>query len=154
MSRQVVCFNTVEKVSTLCEFTDSFIDIYVSLLYCHVQCCTLGTRGFSRVRREFSVLAEGRNHERLFARVTIKTWQKPETALEKSLAPRVTVLWCRIGCGEYQPRRSPEGNAGEVWVEMYRRGEKCRLVRYPVQDKRPTRDLIQWPWFMLLRIQN
>ena len=33
---------------------------------------TLGTRGFSRVRR-----------------VTIKTWQKPETALEKSLAPRV-----------------------------------------------------------------
>ena len=24
------------------------------------------------------------------ARVTIKTWQKPETALEKSLAPRVT----------------------------------------------------------------
>ena len=47
------------------------------------------------------------------------------------------MLWCRIGCGEYQPRRSPEGNAGEVWVEMYRRGEKCRLVRYPVQDKRP-----------------
>ena len=43
---------------------------------------TLGTRGFSRVRREFSV---GRSHER----VTIKTWQKPETALEKSLAPRV-----------------------------------------------------------------
>ena len=40
---------------------------------------TLGTRGFSRVRREFSV----------FARVTIKTWQKPETALEKSLEPRV-----------------------------------------------------------------
>ena len=64
------------------------------------------------------------------------------------------VLWCRIGCGEYQPRRSPEGNSGEVWVEMYRRGEKCRLFRYPVQDKRPTRDLIQWPWFMLLRIQN
>ena len=61
MSRQVVCFNTVEKVSTLREFTDSFIDIYVSLLYCHVQCSTLGTRGFSRVRREFSVLAEGRH---------------------------------------------------------------------------------------------
>ena len=36
---------------------------------------TLGTRGFSRVQREFSVLAEGRS--------------KPETALEKSLAPRV-----------------------------------------------------------------
>ena len=45
---------------------------------------TLGTRGFSRVRREFSVLAEA-------ARVTIKTWRKPETALEKSLAPRVTL---------------------------------------------------------------
>ena len=51
---------------------------------------TLGTRGFSRVRREFSVLAEGRSRAKnLFARVTIKTWQKPETALEKSLAPRV-----------------------------------------------------------------
>ena len=61
---------------------------------------TLGTRGFSRVRREFSVLAEGRHvfgrkpkpGEKLFAlfaRVTIKTLQKPETALEKSLAPRV-----------------------------------------------------------------
>ena len=37
----------------------------------------LGTRGFSRVRREFSVLAEGRSHE-------------PETALEKSLAPRLS----------------------------------------------------------------
>ena len=68
---------------------------------------TLGTRGFSRVRREFSVLAEGRSHERRSgeARVTIKTWQKPETALEKSLAPRVYLsriftfspmrIWCR-----------------------------------------------------------
>ena len=27
--------------------------------------------------------------QRLFPRVTIKTWQKPETALENSLAPRV-----------------------------------------------------------------
>ena len=41
------------------------------------------------------MLAEGRSHEwrrrekKLFARVTIKTWQKPETALEKTLAPRV-----------------------------------------------------------------
>ena len=47
---------------------------------------TLGTRGFSRVRWEFSVLAEGRHvfgrrpnlraakpREKLFARVTIKT---------------------------------------------------------------------------------
>ena len=47
---------------------------------------TLGTRGFSRVQREFSVLAEGRHifgrrpkpraakpREKLFARVTIKT---------------------------------------------------------------------------------
>ena len=36
---------------------------------------TLGTRGFSRVRREFSVLAEAT--------------QKPETAREKCLAPKV-----------------------------------------------------------------
>ena len=35
---------------------------------------TLGTWGFSRVRREFSVLAEAT--------------QKPETAREKSLAPK------------------------------------------------------------------
>ena len=34
--------------------------------------------------------AVGRSHER----VTIKTWQKTETALEKSLAPRV--LFCRL----------------------------------------------------------
>ena len=54
---------------------------------------TLGTRGFYRVRREFSVLAKvdtssavGRSHERQVAR---ETWQKPETALDKSLAPRV-----------------------------------------------------------------
>ena len=74
MSRQVVCFNTVEKVSTLCEFTDSFIDIYVSLLYCHVQCC------------------------------------------------------------------GAESDVGEIWVEMYRQGQKCRFFRYP-----DTRDLIQGP---------
>ena len=53
--------------------------------------------GFSRVRREFWVSAKGRSHERrgrekkLFARVTINTWLKPETALEKSLAPRVKI---------------------------------------------------------------
>ena len=35
---------------------------------------TLGIRGFSRVRRK--------PREKLFARVAIKTWQKPETALE------------------------------------------------------------------------
>ena len=41
---------------------------------------TLGTRGFSRVRREFSVLAEGRH---IFGRRP-----KPRVATEKSLAPR------------------------------------------------------------------
>ena len=46
-------------------------------------------------RVEFSVLAEGRHifgrrpKPRAAKRVTIKTWQKPETELEKSLAPRV-----------------------------------------------------------------
>ena len=58
-------------------------DFYFSKT-CHSK-NTLGTRVFSRVQREFSVLAEGRSH----ARVTIKTWQKPETIPEKSLAPRV-----------------------------------------------------------------
>ena len=57
--------------------------------YCN--CCwprnTLGTRGVSRARQEFSVLAKGWH---IFGRrVTIMTWQKPETVLEKSLAPRV-----------------------------------------------------------------
>ena len=48
-------------------------------------------RFFSRAAREFSVLPEGRHifDRRPKPRVTIKTWKKPETALEKSLAPRV-----------------------------------------------------------------
>ena len=48
------------------------------------------------MQREFSVWAEGRhfcgcgpNPPAGKRRVTIRTWQKPETALEKSLAPRV-----------------------------------------------------------------
>ena len=53
----------------------------------------LGTRGFAHVRREFSVLAEGW-HIFGWRRVTVKTWQKPETVLEKSLAPRVFIT-CR-----------------------------------------------------------
>ena len=55
------------------------------------DCCwprnTLDTRGFSRLRWEFSVLAKGRHI--LDRRVTIMTWQNLETVLEKSLAPRV-----------------------------------------------------------------
>ena len=47
---------------------------------------TLGTRGFSRVRRKFSVLAEGRSQER----------QRPETTLEESLAPRVAPSYKRL----------------------------------------------------------
>ena len=46
------------------------------------QEATLGTRGYFRVRWEFSVLAEGRH---IFGRRP-----KPRTALEKSLAPRAT----------------------------------------------------------------
>ena len=55
---------------------------------------TLGTRRFSRVWREFSV--EGRHifGHRLYAPVTIKTLQYPETALETFLAHRVT--FCSI----------------------------------------------------------
>ena len=47
----------------------------------------LGTRGLFRVRREFSVLAE----RQIFGRQPKPraAEQKPETALEKSLAPRV-----------------------------------------------------------------
>ena len=48
------------------------------------------------MQREFSVWAEGRhffscrpNPPAGKRRVTIRTWQKPETGLEKSLAPRV-----------------------------------------------------------------
>ena len=42
----------------------------------------MGTGGFSRVRRKFSVLAKGRH---IFGHSPIG--QRPETALEKSLAP-------------------------------------------------------------------
>ena len=48
---------------------------------------TLGTRGFSRVRQEFSVLAEGRHN---FGR---RPKPRAATALEKSLAPRLRVRW-------------------------------------------------------------
>ena len=56
---------------------------------------SLGTRGFSRLRWEFSVLAKGPHifGRRPKPRATIKTWRKPETALEKSLAPRVCFDW-------------------------------------------------------------
>ena len=55
---------------------------------------TLGTRGLSRVRREFSVLAEdwhifGRRRKPRFRAGHYKDFKKPETALEKSLAARV-----------------------------------------------------------------
>ena len=68
---------------------------------------SLGTRGFSCVQRKFSVLAEGphifgRRH--IFARLTIKTWQKPETALERSLAPRVRPGTARIRTHYFESR--------------------------------------------------
>ena len=46
-----------------------------------------GTRGFSRLGRDSSVSwsTEGRSRDKK-GRVTIKTWPKPETAHEKSLA--------------------------------------------------------------------
>ena len=61
--------------------------------------CTLGTRGFSRVRWEFSVLAEGRYIFGRGLKPRAANWQKPETALEKSLAPRVQkmFLWSFVG---------------------------------------------------------
>ena len=49
---------------------------------------TLGTRGFSRVRRESSVSAEG-PHVFGHKLRAVKPRQKPKTALEKSLATRV-----------------------------------------------------------------
>ena len=46
-------------------FTHSIIYSTISTIYSTFNFnFTLGTRGFSRVRREFSVLAEGRSHER------------------------------------------------------------------------------------------
>ena len=66
-------------------------EIYLQFL-AHIS---LGTSGFPRVRREFSVSAKARHifgrrpKPRAAKRVTIKTWQKQETAPEKSLPPRV-----------------------------------------------------------------
>ena len=54
------------------------------------ELCTVpwrGTRGFSRVRREFSVLAEGRHN---FGR---RPKPRAATALERTLAPRLCVRW-------------------------------------------------------------
>ena len=58
-----------------------------SAFYYYIIVYPVYQRFFSRTG-EFSVLTEGRSHER----VTIKTWEKPETALEKSLAPRVIIV--------------------------------------------------------------
>ena len=76
-----------------CSFPSSFLNLIASAqrISFHIQRNSRlsdvivypGYQSFSRVQREFSVL---------FARVTIKTWQKPETALEKSLAPRVVII--------------------------------------------------------------
>lgn len=41
-----------------------------------------------RGRPYWLIFAEGRSHERRSAWITVKTWQKPETAYEKSLSPR------------------------------------------------------------------
>ena len=57
-----------------------FLDSFGRTLY-----GTLGTRGFFRLRREFSVLAEGRHY---FGR---RPKPRAATELEKSLAPRVCV---------------------------------------------------------------
>ena len=89
---------------------------------------TLGTRGFSRVQREFSVLAEGRH-----MRVTIKTWQKPETALEKSLAPRVYQPnpWCEW-CDVWRlaiPPGSTSPTLFEKWCGLFyvpQEPDKCK----------------------------
>ena len=89
--RFVVKFNVLADFCESCKKSGVMSKVYAFDSACFYCCATLGTIGFSRVRGEFSVLAEGRH---IFARVTKKTWQKPETALEKSLAPRV--LLCRI----------------------------------------------------------
>ena len=70
---------TREDIARLSSKSRNFTDACVPHL-------TLGTRGFSRVRRKFrcwpkadTSSAVGRSHER----------QRPETTLEESLAPRV-----------------------------------------------------------------
>ena len=62
---------------------------------------TLGIRGFSRVRWEFS----GRRPK---PEAVMKTWQKPETVLEKSLAPRVRAKRAARECAsEMDGRKEP-----------------------------------------------
>ena len=175
---------------------------------------TLGTRGFSRARREVSVLAEGRHvfgrrpkpraakprekplarsgafyrprwplsffiglhlrqsdwtsptvimwtctwrNVRNVARVTIKTWQKPETALEKSLAPRVsndrllfwfsfkidwlrTMIWLISGTGNPGwSRTRPELACCEATISLLHRMRK---------EKRQTDS--GWPLYFLI----
>ena len=65
---------------------------------------TLSTRGFSRVRREFLVLAEG---WLIFGSRPKPRVAKPQTALEKSLAPRVLNLESRVKFPYIHESRSP-----------------------------------------------
>ena len=60
-----------------------YIPMKYQLIYLHEKRYIGYQRFFSRAAGIFGV---GR---RLFALVTVKTWQKPETALARSLAPRV-----------------------------------------------------------------
>ena len=86
------------------DYTFEFVTVLSRqvLLLCVLR-VTLGTRGFSRVRREFSVLAKGWHIFGHRPRVTINTWQKPEAALEKSLPLRVTSrLFPSLKCGSQQ----------------------------------------------------
>ena len=51
------------------------------------------TNWFNRANDWIGAISNSALLQRLFARVTIRTWQRPETALEKSLAPRVGNQW-------------------------------------------------------------
>ena len=100
-------WNRLEKINASAAYGSwKVCDVRITFRLLHGCSCVCNTNNYPGYQRFFLACggnfrcwpkadtssAVGRSNERRshFARVTIKTWQKPETALEKSLAPRVT----------------------------------------------------------------
>ena len=95
-----------------------------------------------RLQPLFSLLAESRHifgcrpkpraaksREKLFARVTIKTWQKPETALEKSLAPRSVKM-------DLSNMKEKPWQSCERWSNFW--GKYFKFLKAPDRQGLPT----------------
>ena len=95
-------------------------------------CCHLIYPGYQRFfSRAAGIFGVGRRPKPRAARVTIKTWQKPETALEKSLAPRVHLI---------VPRQLFKEFLSRVREIVKCNGTEEKLGKMPEEEDRTT-----WP---------